>query len=118
MKYLLFLLCTSLLLVSCGSMDCESINQFASHEAALEVVQNYEFLNIDLQETPESSWIKSATFYSCDNMKGFVIIQEKEGIELIFQGVPIETWNGFKTASSYGTYANQSILGKFKVTIQ
>lgn len=117
MKYLSALLFT--VLMSCGAGgDCTLLVDFSSHEEAIKQVRKSSFVHSESIETPKSSWIKTAFYYSCDNKKGFLIIRNKEDFELIFQDVPKDVWEGFKVANSHGTFANDFIIGSYPVQVK
>lgn len=63
--------------------------------------------------THESQWIEKAEFLTCDDKRGYFIINLRNGNEYIHKGLPIEMWNEFKSAPSYGSYYSSRIKGKY-----
>lgn len=111
MKYLhLFSL---LFFISCGNKNCNDLNSnFKSFDDAIEVVRETNF-SIEEKVNTDSSWIDSIEYYSCDEQLGFLIINTNKGRSYIHKNVPIQVWNEFKNASSYGKYYNNFIKGRY-----
>ncbi len=102
----------------CYGQGCNKIPiSFDSFEQATSLVKSSTFKIKESVNTMKSSWIRGATFYSCDSKKGFLIIKTDDR-EYIHQNVPINIWNGFKIASSFGSYYNNYIKGKFRLAIK
>jgi hypothetical protein len=101
----------------CVGQDCNKIpSSFSSYEQATNLVKSATFKIKESVVTSESSWIREATFYSCDSKKGFLIIKTDRG-ENIHQNLPIEIWKGFKSASSFGNYYNNYIKGNYQIIL-
>lgn len=114
-KILLFILSLTFL-VSC-SQNCDSIpSSFSSYSKAISIVKSSSFSIEDSIKTTKSSWIRSASFYSCNDKTGFLIITTKKG-GYIFQNVPFHVWKNFKKTSSFGTYYSQNIRGKYLLNL-
>ncbi|NLP59429.1 KTSC domain-containing protein [Lutibacter sp. B1] len=112
-----FLILIVLLTASCSGQDCSKINNdFESYQSALKIIKSSEFKITDNCDTSKSSWIYNADFYSCNGIKGFLIIETKSKA-YIHKEVPIEKWNEFKKAKSFGKYYNQNIKNRFQLII-
>ncbi len=106
-----------LFIVSCSKIDCSDINSnFTSYKNAIEVVQNTSF-QIEEKVNTDSSWIDSIEYYSCDEASGYLIINTKKGRSYIHENVPIQVWNEFKKADSFGRFYNQNIKGNYYLEI-
>ena len=104
-----------LLFVSCNKTNCNDINSdFNSYNNAIEVVQNSSFAIEEKVET-DSSWIDSIEYYSCDEASGYLILNTKKGKSYIHKNVPIQVWNEFKKADSFGRFYNQNIKGNYNM---
>lgn len=90
---------------------------YSSYSEAISKVRNATFKIIDKVDCSQSSWVSRATFHSCDGETGFFILITKDGKEYIHQDVPITVWKQFKNSSSFGTYFNENIKGKYKLKI-
>lgn len=98
----------------CKSQNCETFpKSFKSYEAALQQIDLTEFKFEDHVNTSKSSWLLNARYYSCDGKKGFFIIKTRKNREYIHADVPIEIWNQFKNANSFGRFYNQRIKGRY-----
>jgi hypothetical protein len=102
----------------CIGQNCNNIpSSFNSYAEATQLVKSSNFKIKESVNTSKSSWIRGATYYSCDSKKGFLIIRTDDR-EYIHQNVPIETWNGFKNASSFGSFYNNYIKGNYRVVLK
>ena len=107
-----------LILVSCKEDNCFEINSnFKSYQIAIETVQNSSFA-IEEKVNTDSSWIDSIEYYSCDELTGYLIINTKKDKSYIHKNVPIQVWNEFKNAESYGRFYNQTIKGNYYLEIK
>lgn len=77
-------------------------------------MQSVDFNFIDDLDTSGSSWIRSAKYYSCDNIVGYLIFTTDKK-EYIHINVPLEVWQQFKEASSFGRFYNQNIKYKYQL---
>lgn len=91
--------------------------QFRSYSDAVRTVENTNFKIEEKLNTSRSSWIRGASFYSCDGIVGYLIIGTDKQ-EYIHKNVPIEIWNGFKRAKSFGSYYNQYIKGRYRLNLE
>lgn len=112
------LLLFSVILFSC-KQNSELPKQFSSYDEAVNKVENASFSTVEEAETEgksENNFIESAKYYSNDDVKGFLILNFN-GKEYIFDEVPITVWNDFKSSDDMGKYYNQSIRGKYILTL-
>lgn len=121
-KVKIFATLCSILLISgffcpINGQDCNKIpSVFSSYEQAKQIVQSATFKIKDNIDTTKSSWIRGASFYSCDGKKGFLIIKT-DARDYIHQNVPIEVWRGFKNADSFGNYYNSYLKGNYRLSL-
>jgi hypothetical protein len=102
-----------LLITSCGENCAELPNVFSDYKEAIEKVESSNFALIDKTDCSESSWIQTASFYSCDKNVGF-LIYSTDSKKYIHCDVPIHLWEGFKVAKSKGTFYNQQLKNRFR----
>ena len=115
-KYLIIFL--SVLIVSCESHKCDTLNdEFNSYKGAISSVIKTTFNYTDELDTSKSSWIREANYYSCDNAKGYLII-ETDSQNYIYKEVPKAVWEEFKQANSFGRYYNSYIKGNYKLSLK
>jgi hypothetical protein len=109
-----------LFLISINSYSQTNCNQlptsFSNYNEALKLVYNAKFSFVDNLNTSNSTVIQGAKYYSCDNRTGFLIVGVN-GQRYIYQGVPINVWNNFKKASSYGSYYNFYIKNYYQLNL-
>lgn len=114
MKFVVSLI--AFILISCGG-NCNNLNKsFASYDNAIELVRASKFILEDKVNT-DSSWIDSIEYYSCDEITGFLIVNTKRGKTYIHKNVPIQLWNEFKKADSFGRFYNQRIKGSYYLNL-
>jgi len=105
------------LATSCQGQECEALpKSFASYSEALSKITDASYSIKDSVDTSSSSWISGANFYSCDGAKGFLILETSKN-NYIFKNVPIDLWNNFKEASSFGKFYSKYIRDKFQLAI-
>ena len=104
---------------SCHSQTaCADLPEhFSSYSEAVESVQGAEWDVNESVNTSKSSWIRSANYYSCDGVTGYFIFTTDDHT-YIHAGMPIEVWNGFKEADSFGTYYNEYIKGNYQIELE
>ncbi|WP_293300374.1 KTSC domain-containing protein [Pedobacter sp. UBA4863] len=118
MKLMLLIIVFSLTLYSLNAQNCKDIPQaFSNYRSASATIQTAKFLFLDNINTPKSSWIKSASFKSCDRKKGYLIIYLKNNNTYIHQNLPTNIWNNFKKANSKGSYYTKNIKKRYKLRI-
>jgi hypothetical protein len=114
MKYLISIL--FLIIVSCSG-NCDSISKkFNSYDEAISLVRSTNF-SVEEKVNTDSSWIDSIEYYSCDEVSGYLILNTKKGGSYIHENVPIEVWNEFKNADSFGRFYNKNIKGNYYLNI-
>lgn len=86
--------------------------QYQSYEEAKSSILQASFQIEDAVNTTKSSWIKGASYYSCDGLSGYFLLKTDKK-EYLFQGMPLEIWQGFKGTDSFGEYYNAFIRGRF-----
>ncbi len=108
------LLVLILLLASCSNKnDCSQLpSSYNSYEEAMKTIEASSFKIEESINTSKSSWIKGATFYSCDSIQGFFILKTKRK-DYLYSSMPIEIWNGFKNAESFGSYYHKFIKNRY-----
>lgn len=118
MKYLKLLFVCGLFFTKtslCSAQDCESLSQhFTSYSQAVYIVEHYSFKFSESVNTSSSSWVQSAHYYSCDGYTGYLVLYAK-GQAYIHQNVPVDLWNEFKNAVSFGGFYNENIKGRFQL---
>jgi len=113
------LLCyLSLTFFSCSAQNCKYIPDiFSSYQQAKDLIAKSTFLYSDKLNTSKSSWLRSARFYSCDKKLGFLIIATDKQ-EYTHQNLPVEVWNSFKSANSFGQFYNQNIKHRYQLKVR
>ena len=107
----------TIIITSCNHKNCSEISsKFTSYDEAIELVQNSSFA-IEEKVNTDSSWIDSIEYYSCDKLTGYLIINTKKGGSYIHENVPIQVWNEFENADSFGRFYNQNIKGNYYLEI-
>lgn len=115
----IFALIALFFIASCSSKDCTEISvSFSSYRQAKSEIRAADFLLKEEANTSRSSWIRSATYYSCDMETGFFEIETDKGNHYIFKDLPISVWEEFKTAKSLGKFYNQNIRGRYQLLIE
>lgn len=102
---------------ACKNVNCDRLPQhYSSYQDAIEKIQNAHFKIEESVNTSKSSWVRGASFYSCDGISGYFILQTDEE-DYVYANVPTEIWTGFKNADSFGTYYNQKIKHKYSFNL-
>lgn len=109
---LYFFLFVSPLYQPCSKID----EHFSSYGDALRKVRSVDWAIEESVNTSKSSWIRAASFYSCDGKSGYFIIKT-DSKEYIHQGLPVGVWREFKTASSFGSYYTKNIKNKYRLRL-
>lgn len=96
-----------------SSLDCNQLPQhYSSYHEAIVKIKAGHFQVQESANTSQSSWVRSASFYSCGGSSGFFILKTDEE-EYIHSQVPYSVWQGFKNASSFGSYYDHNIKHKY-----
>ena len=117
-KYLsvLFLLFI-LFFLSCNfEPECNQLRNFSSFRQAVVNVEHAKFNLKDEIYTPDTSWIKDISYYSCDGKVGYLIYKAKGKVYIHYK-VPIGIWRKFKRAKSIGRYYNKHIKKKYRLKL-
>lgn len=110
-KFLLTLSIFSVLTISsCRRKDiCDKIpTQFSSYDQAVSKIESSDFKIKEEANTSKSSWIRGASFYSCDGNTGFFILQTDKK-NYLYTDIPYSVWTEFKNSESLGKYYNEYI---------
>lgn len=112
-KYILFLL---FILCSC-SQNCKELpSSYKNHEEAITIVLTTNFKYTDNCDVSDSSFIRSADYYSCNGLTGYLIMGINN-TDYIFQDIPYPVWTQFKNANSKGRFFNMKIKGRYKLKL-
>lgn len=99
------------------SQSCSELSDsFTSYKEATGVIKSTDFFFIDSCDTSKSSWIKEASFYSCDGDLGYFILKTSKQ-SYIHKNVPNYLWREFKKAESFGGFYSRKIKGKYQLNI-
>ena len=107
---LLFSIVLSLFLFICSSnISCEQLpKQFTTYDEAVKQIQSTNFKIKETVNTAKSSWIKGASFYSCDGNWGyFILVTDKR--EYLYSAMLYRIWLEFKSAESFGRFYDEKI---------
>lgn len=100
-----------------GQQPCDKLPEtFQSYSQASKLIKSSKFKISESINTSKSSWIRGASYYSCDGKTGFLIIAT-DTKDYIHNNVPIEIWEQFKNAESFGSYYSNNIKGRYRLTI-
>ncbi|MDH7459891.1 KTSC domain-containing protein [Chitinophagaceae bacterium 26-R-25] len=117
MYKLAFLLMFCSILTVCDAQNCKSIpSVFNSYEQAKQIVTAASFPFRQTIMTTKSSWIREATYYSCDGKTGFFLFKTNNQT-YIHQDVPLTIWKGFVAADSYGSFYDHYLKHKFPLKL-
>jgi hypothetical protein len=118
-KYVYLFLFVVLLAGRVKSQSCIDLpDKFFSYSQAIKEIQNATFMSIDKLPFGKSSWIASATYYTCDGITGYLVYTTDKGKEYLHEKVPIRVWSEFKNASSSGSYYVKNIKGRFRILLK
>ena len=117
---LLFSITLILLLftASCSQkQSCDQLsNQFETYDNAIKIIKSTKFKIEESANTTISSWIKNASYYSCDGQVGFFILETVKK-EYLYADLPYEVWKEFKSAESFGSFYNANIRDKYNLNL-
>lgn len=98
-----------------GQIDCNKLpTSFSSYEEARIQIQKAKFNFTDNLNTSNSSWIRAASFYSCDRQTGFFIIKTDRET-YIHRGMTLKIWVEFKNSPSFGSYYIKNIKDRYQL---
>ena len=113
MRNFIFYILICIFLIACEKDDCNKLQtNFSSYDEALDKIKGTKFNLMEKVNTSTSSWVRGASFYSCDEKLGYFIIKTDKG-NYIYKNLPLSVWNGFKNASSFGSYYDSNIKHKY-----
>lgn len=114
----LILLFVFLPFLGCAQTECNSLpGSYSSYSQALSIIKGTKFRIADHINTSRSSFITSASYYSCDGKAGFLIIG-LQGNDYIHKNLPNSLWLQFKKANSLGSFYNQYIKGRYNLVLK
>lgn len=107
-------------LLSCNSSSnyCTNpVQQFTSIQEAEDIISESKFTYDYELRTPQSSWVRKAVYKSCDKQTGYLLYFTDKNNSYLHKNVPIEVWEGFKTANSKGNYINDYVKGRYRFSL-
>ncbi|WP_377981306.1 KTSC domain-containing protein [Aquirufa esocilacus] len=117
MKILILNLLYFISISSLGQQDCNKLqSNFNNFNEALSKIKSTKFIFTEKINTSKSSWIRSASYFSCDNKNGYFIIRTDKQI-YIHKDLPIRVWNNFKNTNSYGSFYNLKIKNRYQLSV-
>ena len=92
---------------------CEELPvHYESYAEAKKLVLASTFPVFESVNTTNSSWIRSASYYSCDGKTGhFIISTDKQ--TYLHANIPLSVWKSFTHASSFGSFYSRNIKGRY-----
>lgn len=117
--FLKFFFLPFLFFISCSQKEsCDNLPKtFTAYDEAFEQIKSANFKISESVNTSKSSWIRNASYYSCDGLTGFFILETSEK-EYLFSDLPYYVWRNFATAESFGSFYHQKIRNKYTVHIE
>ena len=116
LKFLL-LACPMLSFISCtadAQQSCEQIEEkYVDADRMVDLLKQTSFNFSEQIDTSQSSWIKAASYYSCDGAVGFFVLRTSKKVYL-YKDVPKDLWSRFKQADSLGSFYNRQIKGRYE----
>lgn len=95
------------------TLSCTGLsNQYSSYSEAVTSIKSADFKIKESINTSRSSWVRGASFYSCDGETGFFIIKTDKQ-DYLYSNLPTHIWEGFKNADSFGSYYDRNIKNKY-----
>ena len=104
-----------LIVLSCKETAKDNVN-FSSYDNAIYYAETHQYKIDETTDTSESEWITSAEYKSQDGNVGFLILGMR-GEKYIFDEVPLEIWQGFKTAEDKGKYYHKYIRKRYNMNL-
>ena len=105
---------TLIFFISCSQKkNCDNLPKtFTNYNNAVEQIKSLDFEISESVNTSKSSWIRNASYYSCDGHTGFFILTTNNK-EYLFSNLPYDVWKNFETAKSFGEFYNKEIRNKY-----
>ena len=104
-----------LIVLSCKETAKDNVN-FSNYDNAIYYAETHQYRVDETTDTSDSEWITSAEYKSIDGNVGFLILG-MNGKKYIFDDVPLEIWQGFKTAEDKGKYYHKNIKKRFNMNL-
>jgi len=118
MKKIIVLLSVCSVLAACSQTDCSTMRtSFTSYEGAIDAIESTSFEIAENVTARFRDWMDEASYYFCDGSTGY-FIYSTEGREYLYDGVPLNVWQGFKDADSFGSYYVRKIKGRYKMRLE
>ena len=96
-------------------IDCDEVPElFPDFDSATNLIRNLSWKYSDDVVFNNSSWIKSAEFYSCDKETGYFIMCTENKC-YIHDYVELNVWEDFKNSSDPGYYYNHFMRGNYQM---
>ncbi len=93
--------------------NCEEMpTHFTVADKAIEIIKNSKFQHEESFEALAVRGIRKASFHSCDNETGFLLIEMHDRV-VLHKEVPLKIWEEFKFSSALETYYRQNIKYKY-----
>ncbi|MCB0646966.1 MAG: KTSC domain-containing protein [Saprospiraceae bacterium] len=93
--------------------SCDTLpSQFSSYDQAVLKIESSDFKIKEIANTSKSSWIRGASFYSCDGNTGYYILQT-DNQDYLYTNMPYSVWIKFKNAESLGKFYNENIKHRY-----
>jgi hypothetical protein len=100
-------------LCACSGTECDKLpKNYSSYNEAIKIITAADFQIEETVNTSKSSWVRGASYYSCDGATGFFILKT-DNQDYLYSGVPAEIWQGFKNAESFGNFYNHNIKHRY-----
>lgn len=113
-NFIFYLLCC-ISLTACGQTDCNKLQaNFSSYSEAVSKIKSTKFTLTENVNTSSSSWVRGASYYSCDKKFGYFIIKTDKR-NYIYKDLPINIWINFKNANSFGSYYDRNIKNRYQL---
>lgn len=113
----LLLVCPFLSLSSCtadAQQSCEQLKTMnIDADGMVDLLEQTDFAYTERFDTSQSSWIKAASYYSCDGYNGYFVLRTSKKVYL-YKDVPKDIWIRFKQADSLGSFYNKQIKGRYE----
>ncbi len=99
--------------INCSNMPEDWITE----TEAIFCIENTAFKSKESIIAKESSWFKSAQYYSCDGKIGHLIIKRHKN-SVVHKNVPLSIWQGMKVAKSIQKFYDNFIRNRYKTVNQ
>lgn len=114
MRLVFVLVCLLIVKVSVAQ-DCKNIpKSFTSYQNAINTVKSSDFSIVEHCDTSKSSWVRGASFYSCNDSSGYLLLATNSKT-YIHKAVPKYLWDEFKQAESFGKFYNAKLKGRYQL---